>query len=230
VKDGEVIWKYEKGMESNPAIKGNRLFAASNGTVFCLDTTTGKLLWQQRIGDYLNLSGSINYISDLVATEKCLFFGIRDGLIFSLDLETGRILWKFGTGGTTSAPAVVDGHIIVIGEEGSEKKGQKYLFCFYDGDRPIKHDSFTTIQGKVTDGDNRPLGGASVRIAGIKTKTDLQGKYIVKLKNYSGNTLVQARIEDKKKWGYWFGEGVGFVNPGDTAEIDVKTSFEEVRP
>lgn len=232
IKDGKTIWEYAGRMESNPAIKGDRLFAAagspaSGGVVFCLDTRLGKLLWEKNIGEYVNIAWSYNDISDIVATEDYVFAGIREGFILGLDSETGEILWKYGTGGMSSAPALVDGYIVVIGEEGSYLRGEQYLYCFHDKGLPFARGFETTIEGKIVNDENIPLPGAIVKIAGVRVKTDLQGKYIIKLKNYMGDTLVQSRAEDKERRGYWIGESVGFVNAGDKGTIDVKTTFRD---
>jgi len=228
VKDGKTIWEYAGRMESDPAIKGDKLFAASDGVVFCLDIKLGKLLWEKKIGEYFYSKGII-YISDIIATKNCVFAGSEDGFIFGLDSETGEILWKYGTGGMTSTPALVDGYIVVIGEEGSGGyvRGQQYLYCFHDKGLPFAHGFETTIQGKIVNDKNIPLPGAIVKIAGVKVRTDLQGRYIIKLKNYMGDTLVQSQAEEKEGHGYWIGESVGFVNVGDKASIDVKTTFRE---
>lgn len=128
---GRVAWTFqdpdapESDFSSSPAVVGSRLYAGSGqasafsagGMVYCLDTTTGKRVWQFQTSHPV-------FSSPAVAAGR-VYFGEglhidADCKVFCLDAGTGRLIWSTPTKShTESSPAVADGKVYVgAGDDG----------------------------------------------------------------------------------------------------------------
>jgi outer membrane protein assembly factor BamB len=104
---------------SSPAVWNSTVyFGSSDGHVYALDATTGKLRWKFKTGDVVHSSPAV--------VDGTLFIGGWDTYFYALDAKTGALRWKYKAGddpnehnqvGFQSSPAVVDGVVYVGGRD-----------------------------------------------------------------------------------------------------------------
>ena len=83
--------------------------ADASGYVYALDSTDGTLIWENKIGDVIDISSP-------TISGGLIFVGTRDGsngAFFALEESTGEILWKYTIGvSVTAPPSIVDGMML----------------------------------------------------------------------------------------------------------------------
>lgn len=112
---GRIIWKYERSLPGDlgprlcceavnrgvAAYKDMVYMATLDTHVVALNATTGKLVWETKLGDYT--SGEIYTSMPLVARGKIIVgnsggdVGGNVGKITALDPDTGKIIWQTNT-------------------------------------------------------------------------------------------------------------------------------------
>lgn len=71
---------------TSPVINGNNLFTGgTDGNMYCVDVTTGALLWKLQTG--------ASIFCDASAFDNKIFFGSDDKNLYCVDM-TGKIIWK----------------------------------------------------------------------------------------------------------------------------------------
>jgi outer membrane protein assembly factor BamB len=114
------VWIKDIGsrITSSPAIIDGKVFITSeNGRVYCLDESTGALIWDQSIG------GGYGWSSSPAVHDNKVFVGANDGKVYCLDANSGGIIWDYQTGGNVeSSPAVADGKVFIGSRDG-------YVYC-----------------------------------------------------------------------------------------------------
>jgi len=112
---GKVVWQKKNstaavggaargygGPRSTPAVaEGKVCTLGVNGTVSCLEATTGKIIWRKETGEAPRFSTST---SPLVTDGKCIVF--LDALT-AFDLESGEVKWKGPTGKPYGSPVLM---------------------------------------------------------------------------------------------------------------------------
>ena len=102
VKKLVVAWKYdtgeEGGIEANPIIVGNVLYATTpHRSVIALDAATGKLIWKFESDlEGRVLTRGVSYWTD--GHQSRIFAGARNYL-YALDAKTGKVIPSFGEQG-----------------------------------------------------------------------------------------------------------------------------------
>jgi outer membrane protein assembly factor BamB len=119
---GDLRWRFPgRHVDTTPAVVGNRLYAGcAYGTfeVFCLDTGTGRPLWQ--VPTTLGVYGSPAVYGDRV------FVGLGNGklnrsadqpagALLCLDAGTGREIWRCAVGDAVFCTPVVHGDLVIFG-------------------------------------------------------------------------------------------------------------------
>jgi outer membrane protein assembly factor BamB len=104
---------------SSPVVYGGYVIVATHttGTVYALDTKTGKIVWTQNLGGQVRMTPTI--ADGLVIVGTHLFTSDASGNVFpaasalyALNLTTGTVNWKTNLPGTVrSDPAVMNGTI-----------------------------------------------------------------------------------------------------------------------
>ena len=90
----------------SPAVVEDKVFIASNGLFYCLDSVTGDLLWS------LTMEGSA--FSSPAVADDMVFVGSDDGKLYALDYTEGVELWSSSTEGPIlSSPALAHGMAFV---------------------------------------------------------------------------------------------------------------------
>jgi outer membrane protein assembly factor BamB len=120
VADGKALWSTRLGKVGNanmqpsypkarstPTVDGERLYAlGSDGDLACLETATGKVLWQKSLrNDFSGKPGTWAYAESplidgdvLVATP-----GGKEATIVALNKNTGAVIWKSAVPGGDAA-------------------------------------------------------------------------------------------------------------------------------
>jgi outer membrane protein assembly factor BamB len=96
---------------SSPVVVGNRVyFGSGDGSVYALDTASGKPAWTFHTGDVVHASPAVS--------DGTVYVGSWDSYFYAIDATTGKEKWRFKTGedhdifnqvGIQSSPAVADG-------------------------------------------------------------------------------------------------------------------------
>jgi len=109
---GALLWSYElhDGSLSFNAYHNNVIFISdTSGYVYALNSSSGALLWEKKIGNTIDISSP-------TLSGGLLFIGTRDfeeGAFFALNEATGDILWKYPVGASVTAPpSIVDGMML----------------------------------------------------------------------------------------------------------------------
>jgi outer membrane protein assembly factor BamB len=109
---GELLWRYQLHASSLSfnAYHNNVIFISdTSGYVYALDSSTGVLLWEKKIGTTIDISSP-------TLSGGLLFIGTRDfeeGAFFALSETTGDILWKYTVGASVTAPpSIADGMML----------------------------------------------------------------------------------------------------------------------
>ncbi len=126
---GELLWKhtyhcpllpkyYEGGTLATPTVDGGAVYTLSKmGDLFCLQATTGKVLWEQQLNRKLGFTLPTWHFSGspLVVGDRLILNVGSAGAAF--DKHTGELIWENGKdicGYSTPVPAKVDGHECVV--------------------------------------------------------------------------------------------------------------------
>lgn len=101
---GDELWHYSRRLPQgasatvhrNMALYGDKLYVTTSDVcVIALDIKTGKVVWEQRIGDFKKtLSTGGPLIAAGVVMQGLTFGGHA---IVGLNAETGKIIWRFNT-------------------------------------------------------------------------------------------------------------------------------------
>jgi outer membrane protein assembly factor BamB len=106
---GELLWSYrlhDRSLSFN-AYHNNVLFISDmSGYVYALNSSTGALLWEKKIGNVFDISSPS-------ISGGLIFIGTRDfdeGAFFALNETNGDVLWKYTIGSSiTAPPSIADG-------------------------------------------------------------------------------------------------------------------------
>ncbi len=119
VNDLISSWNYTTStgdyVESSPAVAGGRMYVGSiQGTVYCLNTTTGASIW-----NYTTLYGGLGVYSSPAVAGGCMYVGSDQGTVYCLNATTGTLNWSYTTGNSVySSPAVSGGCVYVGSDDG----------------------------------------------------------------------------------------------------------------
>ena len=111
VRDGKMIWSRRLGpvgrpdqqppypmARSTPSVDGAFLYAfSSNGDLACLETATGKPVWQKNVvREFAGVSGTWAYAESPLLDGEVLVVtpGGADATIVALNKRTGALIWK----------------------------------------------------------------------------------------------------------------------------------------
>lgn len=113
-RSGSQLWGYQEdidgGSTSTPAISNGVLYFGNDyGLVQAMDATTGAVLWNNVIGDYIDASSP--------AVSLGMVFVGTDVAVVALATSDGTEVWSFRNGAeVASSPAVV-GNVVYVGSD-----------------------------------------------------------------------------------------------------------------
>jgi|GEM_PF-866241 len=167
--NGELLWKYKTHFSGryaykpgitfiyediiSPAISNGRVFIGSDyGNVYCIDESSGKLLWLKKLPE------PPNSISGLSIGYGKLFVNTFHGDVFALNQSDGALLWSYHMDDIIdSYPAVHDGKVFITSTHGS-------LYCLEESTGKLVEEyeanPYSVIYSPVI-ADNKVIFGAS---------------------------------------------------------------------
>lgn len=113
--DLHLLWVSEKassGTSTPPIVVDGKLFISSSGKSWCLDTSSGQIIWEFPRGN-LNCSPAV--------VDGKVFIGTEDGELLCLDTNSGAVLWSYQLQGRYQgharlcSPAVIGENIFILG-------------------------------------------------------------------------------------------------------------------
>ena len=116
----ELLWKFETEdsiHSSSPAVVNGKVYIGSHdGYIYCLDATTGEVVWKYEIG---------NYVSSFPAVVNGKVYIGYDAL-YCLDADTGKLIWKYETKWKWDMmhSPVVSSRKVYVGSDSC------YIYCF----------------------------------------------------------------------------------------------------
>lgn len=138
-KDGSVLWffKTENSIKNKLCENGDLLFAQdAAGNVYCLEKTSGRLVWQKSV----SLGNALSTSSGICLDEGVLYAGCAAG-VTALDATSGAVIWENIRNYGESSPAefVISGDVLIISSHwdallGLDKKDGRLLWENKDGD------------------------------------------------------------------------------------------------
>jgi|GEM_PF-2676064 len=144
------VWQYQTNdaVLSSPAVAGGSVFASSaDGTIFSVDVTTGKKVWEFAPAMLVGTG-----LSSPVIVDDYLYIGsyglnLSDstlyGILYCLNAQTGRRVWQFKTDlPIDSSPAVAQGNIYV-----GDVSGKLYCVNAQNGTKVWEFPTEGTISG-----------------------------------------------------------------------------------
>ena len=110
VTETKILWGQKKGVGSKPSqilVEGRLFSATDDGVLSRIDTNTGEIVWQKRVGG--------NFSSSLVATRKHFFAFDHDGKGYALTVADEPTIVSENTlaDGCRASPAIVEDSLIV---------------------------------------------------------------------------------------------------------------------
>jgi outer membrane protein assembly factor BamB len=128
----ELSWKYPDvdGFLTAVAIVGPHVYApALSGYLYCLDRTSGKLIWKYRsIDDADPETFAPGFKAAPTVTADTVFLGDEDGLFHAVDRASGAQRWVFTTEAEIAGGAAVVRDQVIIGSHDS------FLYCLNASD------------------------------------------------------------------------------------------------
>ena len=105
----QTLWNYTTSYNvfSSPAVANGKVYIGSEeGSVYCLDASTGAKLW--------NYTTKAPVFNAAAVADGQVYIGSVDGSVYCLDASTGAKLWNYTTGNRVhSSPAVVEGKVYI---------------------------------------------------------------------------------------------------------------------
>lgn len=109
-------------IHGGPKIIGNRIyFGAFDGKMYCIDSSTGLLIWEYKTKAKVYSSPAIY--------EGKVYFANFAGSVFCVDQTTGKLVWESKLEKPTVGSPVVFGQRLWVGD----KKGKMYCLSTKDG-------------------------------------------------------------------------------------------------
>ena len=104
------LWKIKLGgpIVSSPVVQDGRIYlGCRDGTLYCLDTASGKTLWHAQTGGWIDATPLVY--------KGTVIVGSRDGWIYIFDKWSGDLLKRFKAGLQLSSAAVLSDGTLVCG-------------------------------------------------------------------------------------------------------------------
>ncbi len=136
--DGQEVWKAQIGTHpiyADLVGEGERvLVTGSDLRVFCVDVTTGGILWTIYLLDQAIWHGCQYQADELAcggwfqskptASDGRVYIGTPSRFVFALDYATGSEIWRYEVGGAVSAAPAIDNGRVYFGQ-----KGEEFFYC-----------------------------------------------------------------------------------------------------
>lgn len=119
----QLLWKLQDpyGFVATAAVVGEHVYAgALSGYLYCLEKTSGRLLWKYRsIDDPDPDKFAPGFKSAPTVTADTVYVGDEDGVLHAVDRIDGKRRWKFVTNAEIVGGAAIRGENVVVGSHDS---------------------------------------------------------------------------------------------------------------
>jgi quinohemoprotein ethanol dehydrogenase len=158
---------HQRALEATPlAIDGVLYFSGTNGRVFAVCATDGKLLWEFDPQLRQHAPRTLRYIfganRGVAYWKGKIFVGVVDGRLVALDAKSGKPVWSVQTFDSpnrqraiSGAPRVFNGKVI-IGYGGADLAGTRGYVTAYDAETGRQLWRFYTVPGDPKDKFENP--------------------------------------------------------------------------
>lgn len=110
----DVLWDYqaEAAFEATPVVSSGKIYAAdTEGAVYCLELSTGKLNWKTKFDS--------GFLASPAIQDNTLVVGDYDGFVYALSATDGKQIWKFEAGGQIdSGASFFNSNVLVASQDG----------------------------------------------------------------------------------------------------------------
>ena len=205
-------WSYDtqtnRGLEATPIVVDGVMYTSgATGKAYALDAKTGKEIWSfdPHADLRVNREACCDEVNRGVAVWKGkVYVASFDGILYALDAATGKTLWQADTitdkkvgYSVTGAPEVA-GHVVVIGNAGSEYDARGYVSA-YDLDTGKFAWRFYTVPGDPVKPQESPELDVAIKTWDAKSRWDMGG----------GGTVWDSIVYDPELNLLYFGTGNG---------------------
>lgn len=128
-------------VSATPAVQGNAVYFPDwGGNFWKLDARSGRVIWQRRIADYVDIAESVSRTAPAVVGDT-VYIGTQDGAyLLAIETQTGALRWRrqlepHPEAILTQSPVVFDGVVyegVSSGEEGTATD-PNYPCCTFRG-------------------------------------------------------------------------------------------------
>lgn len=153
---GKRVWEFAAGpIETSPLLIGKSLVVTNvNGTVYCVDKSSGEQLWKYEIKG----EGAGKQIHSSPASNgTAIAFGSDDGTLTVLDRTNGTLLWKDDAGTGIFATPVFEDSLLVVGTLG----GLIQAYAAATGSLRWTFDTHAPVYGGPSAGGGMIFAGSS---------------------------------------------------------------------
>ncbi|MEX0320980.1 MAG: PQQ-binding-like beta-propeller repeat protein [Puniceicoccaceae bacterium] len=112
-RDQEVTWEFKAdgAVNRKVAVDAKQVyFGANDGSVYCLDKKTGKLIWKYTVKS--PVAEAFRHFSTPLVSGKNVFIGSADKTLYCLDTATGKVVFKHASSDWIRArPVATDSNV-----------------------------------------------------------------------------------------------------------------------
>ena len=192
----EVIWKHkvkDGSFESTPVIIAPKerepmvVIGDLDGKVIALDLKSGKLLWEQELGE-------LGFTAAAAYHDGKIFIGDFDGFFYCLDLD-GKLIWKYTTESEINGSANFYKDLVLFGAQ----DGGLYAIERESGKLKWKYQADDQIQCSTTVAANRAfLAGCDGKLHVVDLDS---GKRVAQVEIESPTGTTPAMLGDRVYFG-----------------------------
>ncbi|HXH61661.1 MAG TPA: PQQ-binding-like beta-propeller repeat protein [Fimbriimonadaceae bacterium] len=109
-----IAWRWADNITQRPngapVLLGDHVYTAVGSRMYCLDRTTGNLVWRYPIGEPLNA----NFNTGAVVADGIMVAAADDKSVYGVDVKTGEKVWHYIAANHVFAQPVVAGNFVVL--------------------------------------------------------------------------------------------------------------------
>lgn len=148
VRDRKVLWTFraDDELNSSPAFVNGTIYIGSNaGSLYALDSRTGRLRWRARSFSSRRWGREQFYATPTVAYGR-VFVGNSDGFVYAFGATTGRLLWARRIGNYVYSAAAIWRRTVYVGSY----DGSLYALDAATGDVRWRFRAASAVHGAPT--------------------------------------------------------------------------------
>lgn len=122
-RQGQERWRYavrdeHRGIHATPLVHRGRVYAgAYDGYLYCVEASSGELVWETRPGQWIGSSAAVH--AELDRLFVGIEFGQSGGSLLALDASSGQRCWEVTAGDYIHSSPWVEGDTVYVGSNDS---------------------------------------------------------------------------------------------------------------